>query len=100
MQISKYLIDTAVFVMSASSVYILWILLHFVASHIYIDHCVGNYWKDIFVSVFYVSSPYCQGVSWVIYNGSRQIAYIWVIFGTYLSTQLLHNLFSKPAVPA
>ena len=98
MQIPTYFMDTAIVVMSASSIYILWILLHFIASHVYIDHCVGSSWKDIFISVFYVSSPYCQGVSWLIYNGSRQIACIWVIFGTYFSTQLLQHLLSKPAI--
>jgi hypothetical protein len=99
MQYKKYLIDLIVFVTSASGIYVLWILVNFIAAHVYIRHCVGSTALDIAVSVFYVSSPYCQGVSWLIYTGSRQIAYIWMVLGTYLSTKLLQGILTKNAGP-
>jgi hypothetical protein len=99
MQYKQYLIDLTIFVTSASGMYVLWTLVHFIAAHIYIKHCVGSTALDMAISVFYVSSPYCQGVSWLIYTGSRQIAYIWMVLGTYLSTKLLHGFLTKSAVP-
>ena len=95
MTIRQQLIDVAIFVTSACNAYLLWILLHFVASHIYVRYCVGSNWYDIFLSVIYVSSPYCQGISWIIYTGSKQIVSMWMVFGTYASTKLLQNMFKK-----
>lgn len=86
------LLTTAIFVTSACSAYIIWTFLHFAAAQIYIRHCVGSTWMDLLYSMIFVSSPYCQGLSWIIYHGSRQISAMWFIFGTYMSNKLLNEL--------
>jgi len=91
----EYFIEIAIFICSASSMYVLWVFLHFIASHIYIEHCVGKTFIDIIFSVIYTSSPYCQGLSWMIYTGSRQIATMWMVLGTYVSSKLMKGLFQK-----
>ena len=93
MSYRQYLLDCAIFITSASYTYLAWIFLHFIAAHTYVKYCVGYKWYDIILSILYIPSPYCQGLSWVIYNGSKTIATMWFVLGTYLSSILLKYLF-------
>ena len=77
------------FVSPAVCISITWIFLHYIATHVYYEHCCGNTFYMLIMSVFHVSSPFCQGMSWVIYTGSRQILGIWIIMGTYVSSKLI-----------
>jgi hypothetical protein len=92
------ILDTAIFVFSACSTYLFWVLLHFIAAQIYLRHCVGSSWVDLLYSVIFVSSPYCQGLSWIIYHGSQQISAMWFVFGTYISNKLLTQYIHKEKI--
>ena len=85
----------ALFITNSSASYIIWVLLHFISTQLYVTHCVGSRWIDILYSVVFVPSPYCQGLSWVIYTGSRQLNAMWFILGTYLSNLLLCKMVSS-----
>jgi hypothetical protein len=90
----KTIIDSTIFITSACWTYMVCVLLHFIAVHAYIKYCVGDKWYHLFHSMFYVSSPYCQGISWAIYYGSRKIQTMWFILGTFLSNRLFSYIFS------
>lgn len=92
----KWFFEYLLFFLSASSTYIAWIILHFIASHCYLHYCVGYGYLDIIFSTIYVSTPFCQGLNWLIYNGSKNIITMWFLFGTYLSNLLLKYLFIPP----
>ena len=86
--------NAAIFVASASWTYILWVALHFCAAQTYVKYCVGSTWTDMFLSIFYVSTPFCQGVSWVLYHGAHHIYWMWFVLGTYVSQQMMNMLFT------
>jgi hypothetical protein len=73
------------------SIYLLWILIHFCASHLYIYYCVPMTISGLLVSPFLITAPHCKALNWAIYNGSNIISYMWFIVGTWVCSQLLIN---------
>lgn len=72
-----------------SGVYLLWIILHFGASHLYIQFCVPSTFVGFIISPFMTASPHCQGLRWIIYNGANTINNMWVILGTWICSYLI-----------
>lgn len=77
------------FFIKISGVYLLWILLHFAASHMYIKFCVPSSFFGFIISPFMTASPHCQGLRWIIYTGANTINNMWVILGTWLCSYLI-----------
>lgn len=77
------------FLMKISGVYLFWILLHYGASHLYIQFCVPSNFFGFLISPFMTASPHCQGLRWIIYTGANTINNMWVILGTWLCSYLL-----------
>jgi hypothetical protein len=73
------------------SIYLLWILIHFCASHLYIYYCVPLTVSGFLVSPFLVSAPHCKALNWAIYNGSNIISYMWIIIGTWVCSKIFIN---------
>ena len=73
------------------SIYLLWILIHFCASHLYIYYCVPMTISGFVVSPFLVSAPHCKALNWAIYNGSNIISYMWIIIGTWICSKIFIN---------
>jgi len=78
------------FLMKISGVYLFWILLHYGASHLYIQFCVPSNFFGFLISPFMTASPHCQGLRWIIYTGANTINNMWVILGTWLCSYLLN----------
>jgi hypothetical protein len=76
-------------VFKVSSVYLLWIFLHYFASHLYIYYCVPNTYIGFFMSPFMTMAPHCQGLRWIVYNGADIIGNMWIILGTWVCTNIL-----------
>jgi len=78
-------------VYAASKIYVLWILLHYFASHLYVYYCVPKTLIGFLVSPFLIASPQCHSLRWVVYNGANIISNMWVILGTWLCSIMLTN---------
>jgi|LakMenE18May11ns_1017448.scaffolds.fasta_scaffold9225428_1 hypothetical protein len=72
-------------------IYAGWILLHFIASHLYTYLCVPMTWSGFILSPFMVATPHCQGLRWAIYNGGLTIANMWLVFGVWISSLILRG---------
>lgn len=68
--------------------YLFWIIIHFVASHLYLYMCVGSTFVGFLMSPFTSSAPHCQGLSWAIYALSRQFLLMWIALGTFIVSKL------------
>lgn len=77
------------FLIKISGVYLFWIGLHYIASHLYIHFCVPSNFFGFLISPFMTASPHCQGLRWIIYTGANTINNMWVILGTWLCSYLL-----------
>jgi len=74
---------------SLYGIYFVWILLHYFASHLYIRFCVPGSLIGLIVSPFLTTTPHCQALRWVIYNGANMINNMWIIVGSWVSTFLI-----------
>ena len=64
--------------------YIICIIFHYLASHLYTYFCVPRTIIGFIISPFMTLSPHCQGLRWVIYNGGNSINMMWFILASWL----------------
>lgn len=81
--ILKYLYQTIKILISISGIYLVWICLHYFASHLYVKLCVPFSLYGFLLSPFLIATPYCVGLRWVIYNGANTIQNMWILLGTW-----------------
>jgi hypothetical protein len=72
-----------------SGIYIVWIFLHYIASHLYVKLCVPNTIIGFLMSPFMTATPHCQGLRWIVYNASNMINNMWLILGSWICSLLL-----------
>jgi hypothetical protein len=93
----KIIFQFIVITIQLSKIYLMWILLHYFASHLYVKLCTPSNLWGFFMTPFLTSTPYCQGLRWVIYNGANMINHMWIILATWLCTNvfilknIIHN---------
>lgn len=73
-----------------SWVYILWIIAHYAASHLYIQMCVPNTFYGFVISPFVAVSPHCQALRWIVYNAGANINNMWITFGVWMQNQIMY----------
>jgi hypothetical protein len=86
--VKTYAVNTFWVVFHACSIYIMWVMLHYIASHLYIYFCTPTTIVGFLYSPFIISAPHCRALRWVIFNGSVSIDNMWIVFGTWLSSKL------------
>ena len=77
------------FIFSVTGVYLLWICLHYFASHLYVKLCVPNTVIGFVMSPFMTATPHCQGLRWVVYNAANMINNMWIICGSFICSTIL-----------
>lgn len=70
--------------LKCSSIYVLWICLHYFSAHLYVSFCVPNTMVGFFMSPFMISTPHCQGLRWIVYNAASIVDNMWLLVGTWL----------------
>jgi hypothetical protein len=76
------------FIFSVTGVYLLWICLHYFASHLYVKLCVPNTFIGFVMSPFMTATPHCQGLRWVVYNAAHMINNMWIICGSFICSTI------------
>jgi len=77
-----------IFCFKASGIYIMWICLHYFASQLYIKFCTPTTIIGFLLSPFLTSTPHCQALRWIIYNGGIIINNMWVILATWVCANI------------
>jgi len=85
----SYLTNYVKIGLSVYGIYLLWILLHFGATHLYVEYCVPKSWFGLLTSPFLTSTPQCQGLRWIINNGGNQINNMWISIGSWIYIKLI-----------
>jgi hypothetical protein len=70
-------------------IYILWILLHYIASQLYIHFCVSLTIWGFIMSPFLIPTPHCQALRWMIHNGAAVINSMWSVLGVWICGKLI-----------
>ena len=87
--IGNFVIKIIKISMSLYGIYLVWIILHFIASHLYVKFCVPASFLGLVVSPFLTTTPHCQGLRWIIYNGANTINNMWIVIGSCISSNIL-----------
>lgn len=76
----------------ASSMYLVWIVLHYTAGQLYGYYCAPSMFSGFFLSPFLVSAPHCKAIRWALYNGGNVIDSMWIVFATWLCSKIVVNI--------
>jgi hypothetical protein len=75
--------------LSMFGIYVAWVFVHYMASHIYVHWCVPATIVGFLLSPFLAPAPHCQALRWAIYNGGNSILAMWVLFGMWIMKFLM-----------
>lgn len=84
----KVVIKIIQIVVQVSGIYLMWILLHYFASQLYVKLCTPSNFVGLLLSPFLTSTPYCQGLRWMIYNGAGMINNMWIVIATWFCANI------------
>jgi hypothetical protein len=93
--ISSGLVNLCRYIYLCTKIYVLWIVLHFVASHLYIYVCVPQTLWGFLISPFMSVTPQCQSLRWIIHNGGNVLNNMWVMLGTWVGSLLLSGIHNE-----
>lgn len=85
----RYIYIAIKFTIQISGIYIIWIVLHFTAAHLYTTLCVPNNMIGLLMSPFLTATPHCQGLRWIIYNAANVINNMWLVLGAWICSTIL-----------
>ena len=85
----EFTFTTIKFIIRVSGIYLLWIVLHYAAAHLYVKLCVSNTVVGFLLSPFMIATPHCQGLRWIVYNAATIINNMWVLMGSVICSALL-----------
>ncbi len=77
------------FIFGVAGIYLMWICLHYFASHLYVKFCVPTTVMGFLLSPFMTATPHCQGLRWVVYNAANMINNMWIVCGAWVCSTLL-----------
>lgn len=89
------LISMVNYTFDIAGIFILWIVIHFIAANLYSNFCAELSVVGFIKSIFVAQTPYCVAMRWVIYNGGNTINSMWVSFGLWITTKIFKTLRSK-----
>jgi hypothetical protein len=95
----QYVYKSIKIFINISGIYLLWICLHYLASHLYVRLCVPNTIVGFLISPFMTATPHCQGLRWVVYNAASIINNMWIVLGTWICSTLLINPLLEKVKP-
>lgn len=73
---------------SIAGLYILWMVLHFVAANLYVYYCAYMSLFGFLMSPVLASAPHCRAIRWVLNAGAQSIDAMWVVLGTWVCSKL------------
>ena len=68
-------------IVKTSILYTGWILLHIVASHVYVKICVPSSIQGVLLAPFMAPAPHCVTIRWVVTISGDSISTMWFILG-------------------
>jgi len=76
---------------AVSSIYLFWILLHFITAQMYVRYCAYPSLYGLIISPFLISAPHCAAMRWVFNKGGTLIDGMWILLGTWLCSKIIYR---------
>lgn len=92
LRIFAVLKTTTYYAFTVSYIYLLWALIHYAASHMYVHFCTPTTIYGFIISSFLIATPHCRALRWAIYNGASTIDTMWIVLGAWICSKMtLHK---------
>lgn len=76
----------------AAGAFILWIIIHYIASNLYPKFCAELTLIGFIKSIFVAQAPHCIALRWIIYNGGIVINSMWISIAFWVTTKMLKKI--------
>ena len=87
----KRLAPVLSWIYSVCGYYIMWILIHYAAIHLYPEFCGPYTILGFILSPFMISAPHCIAMRWIISEGSHIIMAMWITIGGVLVNKIMRR---------
>jgi hypothetical protein len=87
----KRLAPVLSWIYSVCGYYIMWILIHYAAIHLYPEFCGPYTILGFILSPFMISAPHCIAMRWIISEGSNIIMAMWITIGGVLVNKIMRR---------
>lgn len=77
------------FIKSVGTIYVAWILMHYIATNLYPVVCAPHTLKGFIMSPFMVTTPPCIALRWIIDSGAKAITSMWTILGAWCIQRIM-----------
>ena len=79
------------YVLEIGGIYMLWVVLHYCAAHLYIYYCAPATLPGFLLSPLLAPTPHCSLLRWAIYQGGEIINVMWIMLSIYAVRLLTPN---------
>jgi hypothetical protein len=85
---SKWFVDVA-------GIFLMWIIIHYIASNLYASFCAELTLFGLIKSVFVAQAPHCVAMRWIVYNGGNVINNMWLSIGMWFTGKIFRDILTK-----
>lgn len=82
-------------VISAAKIYLFWITVHYLASHMYPYFCAELSVYGFITSAIYVMTPHCRALVWLKNTSTIAIENMWIVLGAWFCGKLMPYVGKK-----
>lgn len=82
------------FLYDVSGVFIIWIVIHYLAANLYSLLCAELTMFGFMKSIIVAQEPHCIAMRWIIYNGGNMINSMWLSIAAWFTTKVFKNIIS------
>ena len=77
------------FIQTPITLYIMWIILHYISSYLYIELCTPPTLSGFLLSPIIAPSPHCTAIRWILYTGGNIITNMWIMIGGWIIHKII-----------
>lgn len=86
---TSYINKVPPFLKTTLGVYLTWIILHYIATHLYSNYCNNLSIYGFIFSPLTNTTPFCRGLVYIINTGSNNISNMWSLIGTWAAGYIM-----------
>jgi len=76
-------------IFSGGKIYLFWITVHYLASHLYPHFCAELSVYGFITSAIYVMTPHCRALAWLKVTSTMAIENMWIVLGAWFCAKLM-----------
>lgn len=77
---------------SGIKIYLFWITVHYISSHLYPHLCADLSFYGFITSAVYVMTPHCRALAWLQSTSQMAIQNMWMVLGAWFCAKLLPHV--------